>query len=65
MKHAAGKGIGLKFLLAQTGERIDALPSVHRLDRYQDAHLRRDLNHAGSHNTRLSPARSGAVAPFH
>lgn len=32
---------------------------------YQDTHLRRDLNHADSHNTRLSPARSGAVAPFH
>ena len=35
------------------------------LDGYQDAHLRRYLNHADSHHTRLNPARSAAVAPFH
>src|SRR5207249_1893612 len=64
-KQAAGEGIGLEFLLAQPSQGIDALPAIHCCDRYQDAHLRRDLNHADSHNTRLSPARSGAVAPFH
>src|SRR6185369_1108104 len=58
-------GVALEFLLAQPSQGIDTLPSIHCLDRYQDTHLRRDLNHAGSHNTRLSSARSGAVAPFH
>jgi hypothetical protein len=37
----------------------------HRLDGYQDAHLRRYLNHADSHHTLLNPTRSAAVAPRH
>jgi hypothetical protein len=64
-KQASRKGICLEFVLAQSGERVDAFPAIDRFDRYQDAHLRRDLDHADSHNARLSPVRSGAVAPFH
>src|SRR5437016_2723225 len=64
-KQASREGICLEFVLAQSGERVDALPAIDRFDRYQDAHLRRDLDHADSHNARLSPARSGAAAPFH
>src|SRR5450631_2485713 len=64
-KQASREGICLEFVLAQSGERVDALPAIDRFDRYQDAHLRRDLDHADSHNARLSPARSGTVAPFH
>jgi hypothetical protein len=51
--------------LTQSGERVDALPAIDRLDRHQDAHLRGDLNHADSHKLRLNPARSGGVTPFH
>src|ERR1035437_5817531 len=64
-KQASREGIGLKFVLAQSGERVDALPAIDGLDRYQDAHLRCDLDHADSHSARLNPARSGAVAQFH
>src|ERR1017187_1596503 len=64
-KQASREGICPEFVLAQPGERIDALPAIDRFDRNQDAHLRCDLNHADSHNDRLSPARSGAVDPFH
>ena len=32
---------------------------------FENPHLRRDLDHADSHNTRLSPAKSGIVFPFH
>src|ERR1019366_1892543 len=64
-KQASGEGICLEFVLAQPGKRVDALPAIDRFDRYQDAHLRRDLDHADSHNARLSPARSGATTPFH
>src|SRR5450631_4697085 len=64
-KQASREGICLEFVLAQSGERVDALPAIDRFDRHQDAHLRCDLDHADSHNARLSPARSGAVDPFH
>src|ERR1019366_3067455 len=57
--------IRLQFFLAQLRQRVDALSSIDRFDRHQDAHLGRDLDHACSHNARLSPARSGAVVPFH
>src|ERR1039457_1971115 len=63
-KQASREGICPEFVLAQPGERIDALPAIDRFDRNQDAHVRCDLNHADSHNDRLSPARSGAVDPF-
>src|SRR5450631_2785126 len=64
-KQASRERICLKFVLAQPSERVDALPAIDRFDRHQDAHLRCDLDHADSHNARLSPARSGAVDPFH
>jgi hypothetical protein len=47
-------------------EAVDAFSSIDGLDRDQDSDLWRDLNQApGSHSTRLRPARSGAVEPFH
>src|SRR5580658_2980956 len=64
-KQTSRERIGLQFVLAQSGERVDALPAVDRFDGHQDAHLRRDLDHADSHKPRLNPARSGAAAPFH
>src|SRR5271165_4246815 len=64
-KQTTRERIRLQFLLAQLGQRVDALSSIDRFDRHQDAHLRRNLDHARSHNARLSPARSGAVVPFH
>src|SRR5271166_4477944 len=64
-KQTTRERIRLQFLLAQSGKRVDALSSIHGFDRHQDAHLRRNLDHARSHNYRLSPARSGAVVPFH
>src|SRR5271157_4518272 len=64
-KQTTRERIRLLFLLAQSGQRVDALSSIHGFDRHQDAHLRRNLDHARSHNARLSPARSGAVVPFH
>src|SRR5271166_5726559 len=45
-------------------ESMPFLPSTASIAN-QDAHLRRNLDHARSHNARLSPARSGAVVPFH
>jgi len=44
------------------GRRIFA--AIDGLDRYQDPHLGRNLNHLDSHKARLSPPKSGAVAPF-
>jgi len=49
-KQASREGIRLKRVLTQPGERVDALPAIDRLDRHQDAHLGRDLDHARSHN---------------
>ena len=44
------------------GRRI--FPAIDRFDRNQDAHLRRDLDHADFH-TWMRRAKSDAVAPFH
>jgi len=49
----------------EAGPANRCLPSIHRLDCHQDTHLQRDLDHADSHNARLSPAGSGTAAPFH
>ena len=65
MKQASGERIGPQFLPAQLRQPVDALSQVDGLDGDQDAHLRRYLNHADSHSTRLSPAKSGVVLPFH
>ena len=43
-KQAAGKRIGLQFLLTQLRQRIDALASIDGLDRHQNPHLRRNLD---------------------
>ncbi len=57
-EQAAGKRIGIEFLAAELGERVDALPSVYGFDRHQDPQLRRDLDQdADSSNSRLSFAR--------
>ena len=64
-KQAAGKRIGVEFLPAQLRDSVDALPAIDGFNRNQDADLRRDLDHeAASHNARLKPAKSAAVAPF-
>ncbi len=57
-EQAAGKRIGIEFLAAELGERVNALPSVDGFDRNQDPQLRRDLDQdADSNNSRLSFAR--------
>jgi hypothetical protein len=48
-----------------TGRAVDSLSSIPGFYRHQNAHLRRDLDQVRAHNTRLSPAKSGAVGPFH
>src|SRR5574341_218249 len=64
-KQTSGKGIGTQLLPAELRQSIHALAAVDRLDRDQDAELRRDLNHeAGSSSARLSSARSAALAPL-
>src|SRR6266536_4795675 len=52
-KQASREGILLELLLAQPGQRVDALPSIHGLDRHQNAHLRCDLYHLVSQSARL------------
>jgi hypothetical protein len=64
-EQASGERIGIQFLPAHLRQSVDALSQIDRFDGYQDAHLRRYLNHADSHNTRLSPAKSGGALPFH
>jgi hypothetical protein len=57
-EQAAGKRIGIEFLAAELGERVNALPSVDGFNRNQDPQLRRDLDQeADSSNSRLSFAR--------
>src|SRR2546422_48329 len=61
----AGERIGFKLLLTQPRQRIDALAAIHRFQRHQDAHLRRDLDHASpSHNARLSATNSAVAIPL-
>src|SRR4051812_5412107 len=45
-KQAIGERIGREFLLAQRYQPINALAEVDRVDGDQNAHLRRDLDHA-------------------
>src|SRR5208283_6069721 len=64
-KQTTRERIGLQFLLAQLGERIDALSSIHGFDRHQNAHLGRDLDHSlPSHTIRLSPTNSAIAMPL-
>ena len=57
-KQAAGKRIGIEFLAAELGERVNTLPAVDGFNRNQDPQLRRDLDQdADSSNSRLSVAR--------
>ena len=59
----ARERIGRQTLAARTGHPVDASPEVHRLDRYQYAHLRCDLDHARRlQNSRAKPGRS-SVSP--
>src|SRR5271169_63150 len=65
-EYAPGKRIFLKLVLAKPGERIDSLSSVHRFDRHQYAHLRRDLNHlSASRQARSRLVQSGGAVVFH
>jgi hypothetical protein len=57
-KQAARKRIGIEFLAAELGERVNAFTSVNSFNRNQDAQLRRDLDQGSdSSNSRLSVAR--------
>src|ERR1019366_3410653 len=52
-------------LLAQLCQRVDAFTAVHRFHRYQDAHLRGDLDHGSQfHNARLSATNSAVATPL-
>src|SRR5258708_4230833 len=53
------------MLLADSGQTINAVAEIHGFYCHQNAHLWRNLNHIDSHKPRLSPARSGALDPFH
>ncbi len=65
-EHTSGEGIFGEFLLAQPRQRINALAAVHRLNRHQHAHLRRDLDHPWvSRQARSKPVQSGGTAAFH
>src|SRR5271157_5962001 len=44
-KQTTRERIGLELLLAQLGQRVDALASIHGLDRHQNPHLRSNLDH--------------------
>ena len=64
-EYASGKRIFGQRVLAESRQRIDALASVHRLNRHQHAHLRRDLDQESiSHSARLIPATSAVAAPL-
>jgi hypothetical protein len=64
-EQAAGERIGVEFLTAELGQRINAFSSVYGFDRNQDAQLRRDLDQdADSSNSRLNVARYEADAFF-
>jgi hypothetical protein len=57
-EQAAGERIGIEFLAAELGERVNTLPAVDGFNRNQDPQLRRDLDQdADSSNSRLSVAR--------
>jgi hypothetical protein len=57
-EQAAAKRIGIEFLAAELGQRVNAFTSVNSFDRNQDPQLRRDLNQdIDSSNSRLSVAR--------
>src|SRR5258708_13563811 len=64
-EHSAVKRILTQDLLAESHETVDAVAEVDGLDRDEDPHLRRDLQHHGdSQKLRLTAAKSGAPAPF-
>src|SRR6476659_3755931 len=54
-KQASGKRIGVEFLAAELGQRVDSFSAVDGFDCHQNAELRRDLDQAAiiSHNVRL------------
>ena len=60
-----GKRIALEMLFTKPSQTINPAAEIDRLHRHKDPRLRCGLDHADSHNVRLRPARSGAVAPFH
>src|SRR6266700_1798902 len=56
------KGVFCQLLLAELRQGIDTLTSIHRLDRHQHAHLRRDLDHRSAlRQARSNAAQSGGV----
>jgi len=64
-KKPAGKRVGVEYFFADPHQAVDAVAEVHRLDGYDDAHVRGNLNHRFiPQNVRVSAARSGRAAPF-
>jgi hypothetical protein len=57
--------VGFEHFLADPRQAVDTVAEVDRLDRYQDACVRSDLNHDFlPHRVRLSAVTSGIGAPF-
>jgi hypothetical protein len=73
-EYPSAKGVLLKHVFAEPGQTVDPFPEIRRLDRDQDAHLRRELDHASTPSAcaasaelqkfRLRAARSGTEAPL-
>src|ERR1700722_4581968 len=62
---ASRERIRLQFLLTQSTEAINPLPSVDRFHRHQDSHLGCDLDHdLSDHTIRLKPTNSATPMPF-
>jgi hypothetical protein len=62
--HCARKWVGLQLLFAYPRQTVDAAAKVNCLDRDQDAHLRRQLDHrVEDQKTLLRAVRSGAALP--
>jgi len=62
--HCAGKWVGLQLLFAYPCQTIDTTAKIDCLDRDQDAHLWRQLDHrAEDQKTLLRAVRSGAELP--
>jgi hypothetical protein len=61
----AAERVTLQYRLAELRQAVNALAEISRLDGHQDAHLRRDLNHAPpARKLLVNATRSGAVTPL-
>src|ERR1035438_10385717 len=58
----AGKRVELKALAANLHQPVNAFAKIHRLDRQQQAHLRRELNHERCLQSPWAKARAAALS---